>query len=79
MPLNLQLKSRNLLAEGVNLAIGTMMIMRIILSMIQMMMKIMMMQMMMMQMMMRLVAVNESGSWSLNLGIGQIVVEQETA
>ena len=33
----------------------------------------------MMMMVMRLVAVNESGSWSLNLGIGQIVVEQENA
>ena len=45
-----------------------------------MMMKInMMMMMIAMMTMMMLVEVNESGSWSLNLGIWQIVVEQETA
>ena len=46
--------------------------------MINMMMK-MINTMMMVMMMMMLVEVNESGSWSLNLGIWQIVVEQETA
>ena len=44
-----------------------------------MMMMITTMMMVMMMTMMMLVEVNESGSWSLNLGIWQIVVEQETA
>ena len=37
-------------------------------------MMMMVMMMIMMMVMMMLVEVNESGSWSLNLGIGQIVV-----